>query len=299
MTDEPVVLKALLRDRHWKYATFCAEYDKVARTLGSELTGTWPSRAQFQRWLAGGLRGLPYPDTCRVLEAMFPGWKVEQLFAPYSEQRAARPPAASAMQPDRETAPASAAAMDAASLIANRYSDVVAVYDTRSEFTAKMPAHTLFDHARSIRACGLSLNLLCQQYAELRLRRLAEGGTEIRCLFLDPDGEAIRAREAEENYDPGTLSDLTRINIRSLQDRVRRLLPEEARSRLEIATYDETIRFNVIVVDEQLAVVQPYLPAVRGVDSPTFVLERKWENHGLFPMFDAVISSLWTRAQKI
>ena len=96
-----------------------------------------------------------------------------------------------------------------------------------------------------------------------------------------------------------TLSDLTRINVRSVQDRVRRLLPEEARSRLEIAIYDETIRFNIIVVNEQLAVVQPYLPAVRGVDSPTFVLKRKWENRGLFPMFDAVISSLWTRARKI
>jgi hypothetical protein len=77
------------------------------------------------------------------------------------------------------------------------------------------------------------------------------------------------------------------------------LLPEEARSRLEIAIHDETIRFNIIIIDEQLAVVQPYLPAVRGVDSPTFVLERKWENRGLFPMFDAVISSLWTRVRKI
>jgi len=119
--------------------------------------------------------------------------------------------------------------------------------------------------ASSIRACGLSLNLLCQQYAEHSLRRLAEGGTRIQLQFLDPDGKSIREREAEENYDQGTLSDLTRINIRSVQDRVRRLLPEEARSRLEIGTYDETIRFNIIVVDEQLAVVQPYLPAVGGV----------------------------------
>jgi hypothetical protein len=294
MMDEPVALKTLVRERHWKYATFCAEYDKVARTLGSELTGTWPSRAQFQRWLAGGLRGLPYPDTCRVLEAMFPGWKVEQLFGPYPEQPP-RPVVASASRPSL----VSAAAIDTAALSTDKYSDVVAVYDTRSEFSAKMPAHALFDDARSIRACGLSLNLMCQQYAEHSLRRLAEGGTRIRCLFLDPDGQAIRERETEENYEAGTLSDLTRINIQSVQDRVRRLLPDEARSRLEIATYDETIRFNIVVIDEQLAVVQPYLPAVRGVDSPTFVLQRKWENRGLFPMFDAVISSLWTRARKI
>ena len=90
MTEDPVALKTLLRERHWKYATFCAEYDKVARTLDPGLTGTWPSRAQFQRLLAGGLRGVPYPDTCRVLEAMFPRWKTEQLFARYPEQEVAR-----------------------------------------------------------------------------------------------------------------------------------------------------------------------------------------------------------------
>ena len=67
-----------------------------------------------------------------------------------------------------------------------------------------MPPHTLFDSASKISACGLSLNLLCQQYAEQSLRRLAEGGTEIQCLFLDPDGTAIQDREREEQYPPGT-----------------------------------------------------------------------------------------------
>lgn len=300
MTDESVALAVLLRDRRWKYTRFCAEYDKVARTIDLDLAGSYPSRAQFHRWLTGGLRSLPYPNACRVLEAMFPGWEAAQLFSAYRAQdanRRANPAAA-----ELESGPVGATAgsgRDASELIADRFSDVTAVFATRSEFSAAMPAHALFDHASSIRACGLSLNLLCQQYAEHSLRRLAEGGTRIQLQFLDPDGRAIREREAEENYDPGTLSDLTRINIRSIQDRVRKLLPEEARSRLEIAIYDETIRFNIIVIDERLAVVQPYLPALRGVDSPTFVLAHKWENRGLFPMFDAVISSLWTRARKI
>jgi hypothetical protein len=233
MTDEPVALKTLLRQRHWKYATFCVEYDKVARELDPGLTGTWPSLAQFQRWLAGGLRGLPYPVTCRVLEAMFPGWKSEQLFARYPEHEVARlgpsEPAPSDRGPDREAA----AVLSAASENAEGYSDVVAVYDTRSEFTASMPAHALFDGARSIRACGLSLNLLCQQYAEHSLRRLVECGTQISCLLLDPDGHAIREREKEGELRARSLSDLTRINIRSVQDRVRRVLPEEVRSRLK------------------------------------------------------------------
>src|SRR5579875_1341688 len=83
MPDQPILLKVLLRERHWQhYATFCAEYDKAATRVDPDLTGTYPSRAQLHRWLSGALRGLPYPDHCRVLEDMLPGWTAEQLFQP-------------------------------------------------------------------------------------------------------------------------------------------------------------------------------------------------------------------------
>jgi hypothetical protein len=83
MSEPPILLKVLLRERHWQnYGTFCAEYDKAARRIETELAGTYPSRAQLHRWLTGLLRGLPYPDHCRVLEEMFPGWTAAQLFQP-------------------------------------------------------------------------------------------------------------------------------------------------------------------------------------------------------------------------
>src|SRR5215472_11435924 len=83
MPGQPILLKALLRERHWQnYATFCAEYDKVARRIDSNLVHTYPSRAQLHRWLTGALRSLPYADHCRVLEEMFPGWSATQLFQP-------------------------------------------------------------------------------------------------------------------------------------------------------------------------------------------------------------------------
>jgi len=82
MADPPARLKLLLRERHWqKYATFCREYDKAARSVDPELIGP-PSRAQLHRWLSGDLKGLPYPDHCQVLETMFPGWLVQQLLEP-------------------------------------------------------------------------------------------------------------------------------------------------------------------------------------------------------------------------
>jgi Domain of unknown function (DUF5919) len=291
MVDEPVTLKLLLRERHWTYTTFCAEYDKAARTVDPRLTRTWPSRAQFHRWLAGDLR-LPHPDACRVLEALFPGWTVEQLFARHLDHRPER------LAADLPARDALRGAGDS-EVAAGQFQDVTAIYATRSEFVSNVPPHKLFDNATSIRACGLSLNLICQQYAMPGLQRLIERGGSLQCLFLDPDGSAIRLREQEENYMPGTLSELTRINIRSLQDRVRGQLPEDARSRLEIATYDETIRFNIVLVDDRVGIVQPYLPAMRGVDSPTFVLQRKWQDQGLLPVFEAVVSSLWTRARPV
>jgi transcriptional regulator with XRE-family HTH domain len=77
----PVWLKVLLQKNHWQtYRTFRKEYDKAATSIDPELKGTWPSKAHFHRWISGSLKTLPYPDHCRVLEAMFPGWIVEQLF---------------------------------------------------------------------------------------------------------------------------------------------------------------------------------------------------------------------------
>ncbi|MGC4813882.1 DUF5919 domain-containing protein [Micromonospora sp. DT228] len=76
--------------------------------------------------------------------------------------------------------------------VRDRCADVTAIYSSRSDFVAEMPPHVLFDRATDIRASGLSLNLICQQYADNRLLKLLAAGTRLRCLFLDPAGQAIR-----------------------------------------------------------------------------------------------------------
>ena len=51
MREQPVMLKVLLREKHWQnYSTFCAEYDKAAQRVDAELGGRYPSRAQLHRW---------------------------------------------------------------------------------------------------------------------------------------------------------------------------------------------------------------------------------------------------------
>ncbi len=83
MPQQPVTLKVLLGQRHWRdYGTFCAEYSKAAARCDPGRAGYPPSRAQLHRWLTGALAGLPQAAHCRVLEEMLPGWTAEQLFSP-------------------------------------------------------------------------------------------------------------------------------------------------------------------------------------------------------------------------
>ncbi|MCK2244096.1 MULTISPECIES: hypothetical protein [unclassified Crossiella] len=84
MAPHPTLLKFLLKERHLQgYRTFCKEYDRVAKKVDIDLKGNYPSKAQFYRWLSGDLISLPYPDHCRILEAMFPGRSAAQLLEPY------------------------------------------------------------------------------------------------------------------------------------------------------------------------------------------------------------------------
>jgi hypothetical protein len=85
MGEQEIAFKALIRQRHMSYDAFCREWDRVAKSVDGVLQGHYPGRAQYYRWLRGELANKrPYPDACRMLEAMFPGWPVERLFSLYT-----------------------------------------------------------------------------------------------------------------------------------------------------------------------------------------------------------------------
>jgi hypothetical protein len=179
-------------------------------------------------------------------------------------------------------------------IVGNQFADVTGVYPSRSEFQAKVSVADLFDDAREIRACGLSLNMLCQTYADTRLLEIIEGGATLRCLFLEPYGRFIKQREQEEGYPEGQLSALTALNL-SIMKRVADRLSAEAAPRLRYAVYDEPLHFNIFLIDGQLCVAQPYLPQTRGVDSPTFLVRKRPSTGGLFRTFEQVFNALWER----
>ncbi|NGM16117.1 DUF5919 domain-containing protein [Verrucosispora sioxanthis] len=225
------------------------------------------------KWEAGQEAVRPRPEMQAALDTVLDKSaedvraRFDAAIAPTRGQNAAVPPAADAL------------------------GGLTAVYQSRCDLTAAMPADQLFDSARVVRAVGLSLNLLCQDYADRRWQELLERDVHVRCLFLDPDGTSIQSREREEGFPIGQLSALTKLNIETLL-RVRDRLPVTLQERLELATYDETLRFNIILVDD-LCVAQPYLGGNRGVDSPAFVMHRGQPGAGLYPVFEQVFESQW------
>ncbi|MBW4720529.1 DUF5919 domain-containing protein [Saccharothrix obliqua] len=176
---------------------------------------------------------------------------------------------------------------------AERYADVSEIYVTRPEFTHARPVESLFDGARDVRAAGLSLVLLCHWYGEDRIRALVERGARVQCLFLEPESRSIRIREREEGLTAGQLSAVNEANI-AVVTRVRDALSGGARQRLEIGTFDETVRFNITLIDRRLCIAQPYLPFSRGIDAPTLVV-RNDSDTGLYPVFEEIYASLWSR----
>jgi hypothetical protein len=162
-----------------------------------------------------------------------------------------------------------------------------------------MPTHSLFDGALDVKAAGLSLNLLCQQYADDRLARIINDGGSLRYLFLDPAGTAIKAREEEEGYAPGMLSTLGAMNMQILLRRVRDRLPADRRDALQVATYDEPIRFNITIVDKELCIMSPYMRGLHGVDSPTFVIPKRTATAGLFAIYDQIFDAMWEQASQL
>jgi lambda repressor-like predicted transcriptional regulator len=181
---------------------------------------------------------------------------------------------------------------------ADAIADLRAVYPTRTQFLAAHPLDQLFAHATDICMSGLSLNLLCQQYPDTEIVRLLSDGVSIRCLFLKPGGHHISDREAEEHHAPQVLSNLTTSNIHTLQ-RIQTRLSEEVAAYLQMRLYDDPVRFNIMRINSAIAIVQPYLPGARGVESPTLVIQKRDAPSGLFNVFSNVFDYYWDRGEPV
>ncbi|MCF6389376.1 toll/interleukin-1 receptor domain-containing protein [Mycobacterium sp. MBM] len=181
----------------------------------------------------------------------------------------------------------------------NDLDDVARAYSSRGAATAGIGLMALHEAADRIECSGISLNFLCQQMSGPTLIRLVRRGCQIRALFLDPDCPAMAAREEEECHPAGKLRDLTHLNIDHLMNLKRRMMGHEVAGSLEVATTRETPRFSLTILDETLCIAQPYMPVLRGVDSPTFVLARRSSSAGLVAAFSESFAELWSASTKL
>jgi hypothetical protein len=91
MSERPTLLRMLVGQRHWqKYEIFRRQYENAANDLATKandpgLRGLSIAKRQFERWLAGNLKTMPYPDHCRVLEHLFDR-SIDELLAPVTQE---------------------------------------------------------------------------------------------------------------------------------------------------------------------------------------------------------------------
>jgi hypothetical protein len=168
---------------------------------------------------------------------------------------------------------------------------------SRAEAIRPYPAAEILAEASRMRVMGLSLNQIAQSLSDRQIRAAINRGTDLQYLFLEPYSRYITDRESEERHTPGTLSQLTTSNIDTLK-RSRRHLPTQKAHHLQLRTYSAPLRFNMMIIDESLAIVQFYLPEARGTESPALVLQPTATPPDLFSEFTAVFDNTWATAKE-
>ena len=261
-SEEPTLLKALLRARHWqKHSTFAQEWDKVAVSIDPQLKGSWPQHAQFYRWLRGDLRDLPYPDACRVLEAMFPQCNVKELFQPCSPEGARK------LQNNSE--PATTDALKQLDPLTNAGVSHVwpktlpdALQDLLSRVRGAREDVTLFGLTRNFYASDEMLPLVESRAQEI----------PVTFYVMDPDCDSRRDRYRLEPAEAAMEDPVhfKREILRPLFAASRRIVSSTPSAGLRIFTYNFPCSFAIEKIDRSCRVML-YGHGKRGTEGPIFV----------------------------
>lgn len=266
---DPIALKLLLQQRHLAtHAAFRREYDKVAATIDRSLVGSCPSKAQFYRWLSGELVGLPYPDHCRILEGMLPGWLAPELFS--------RQPSASFRSQSAATS--------------KFPGEVVAFYPHRADtprelwmdlLTGAMSRIDLFANA--------SLFLPEENPDAIRiLGQKAAAGVSIRILLADPDDPAMMLRGREER-----LFDSIPARIRMALAYYRPLVGVDG---IEFHLHGTSLYNSIFRYDDQMLVNQ-HIYGTYGYVAPVLHL-REQPSGDLFATYMRSLDMVWNEESR-
>jgi hypothetical protein len=271
----PIALKVLLQQRHLQtHRAFCREYDKIADKLDRSLRGSWPRKAQFYRWLSGELIGLPYPDHCRILEAMFPGWKAAQLFETYD-------PSVECGAEDEH--------QEEAAAVATGTAEIVNAYPYRSHFTNAAWWDLISGATKQIDLLGYTLYFLSLDHPQLieTLREKCANGCVVRATIADPDSEHVAYRDQEEDQ-PITI-------VARIKSTIKHFAPLVGVEGFELR-YHNTPLYNSIFRFDDDMLVTPHLYATPGSAAPLLHL-RNLGTNGLFTRFAGHFEGMWSSAR--
>ena len=271
MNAKPIVLKMLLQHRHLQtHRAFCREYDRVAAEVDPTLRGGWPSKAQFYRWLSGNLVGLPYTDHCRVLEKMFPGWTVDQLFQINGDgiEFVPEPSKVQAATPIRSMASAAPAPADQL-----REAGISNLWPRTSPAVLDDLLARVNNAREEITVFGLTRNF----YAKDDMLPLFETkAAEIPVTFyvMDPHCDSRRDRYRIEPVE-AAMEDPTRYVreiLRPLFDASQRIVPATPNAGMRIFTFNFPCSFAMEKIDRNCRVML-YGHGKRGTEGPMLVFE--------------------------
>ncbi|MEU0157109.1 hypothetical protein [Micromonospora fulviviridis] len=286
MAGEQTRLKVLLQQRHWQtYRTFCQEYDRAAGAVDRSLVGRWPSRAQLHRWLSGSVKRMPYPDHCRVLEAMFPEWSAEQLFEPW-EPEANHSAVTSAIRSKADDIGLATPGLRIHLDLTEEDNRAVAqrIRTARSIFFA---AHTGY-------------NAMVSQYQPAVRDAIAQGAT-LRVVVSDPKGPLMKEPELTRRLCPsirqaGEIDDVLYTCTRHRSRAAQHGFPVEY---VQARTYPGPPSLNILLVDGWLRLI-PYLPLVDAADSPVYEYEfDPDEPTPLIRKYLAAVEQLWAGSDDV
>jgi hypothetical protein len=264
------------------HADFVREYRRAALAVGSAGAGPGPSRAQWHRWLTGRIEGVPQPHHRRVLEAMFPGRSARELLTGTTAATPAPAGAPALRGVARPALPAGSARL---------LGIHVTVFPDRGALLAAHPVESLLAGAERVRAAGVALDLLCRSLPLEGLTSAVRAGAVVECLLLDPGGRWSRRRSCELGHGPAYLAGQTRLSLDHLGG-VRRRLGDPLRDRVTVALYDEPPRYSLLLLDDDLAVVQSYLPHAPGARTPVVLLDARAGAERLHAVYERVFDEL-------
>lgn len=158
-------------------------------------------------------------------------------------------------------------------------SEIKEVFAIRASMKEACSFDTLIATSKHIRAIGISNTEMTTRINPEAIRNCIKKGGTVELIFLDPEGEFTKQREAEEELRPGKIRNITNVNIDCAID-IRNDL-QDKKDQFRLMKYDKQPRMNLIFADDFLF-LQYYANNIPGLKNPSFFIEKQLVS----PVFD-------------